>query len=154
CTMLNTLQVVSRGIIAETNFESGTTEGWSGGSNIGIDGTFAIDQYSIRVGKRAASELAFSTAGYRNVSVTMWMATTSLLRTDACYAEISTNGGFSWTGVLTMTAQDIEGSFQSNTLSLPSADDNLNVRLRYRNESKGKGGFCYGDEVVVEGTLL
>ncbi len=63
-------------------------------------------------------------------------------------------GGGSWTPVVEVNKGDDTGAFYSDTVSPSGADDNLNLRLRFRAIGKGKGGYCYGDDVIVSGTPI
>jgi hypothetical protein len=141
-------------VILESRFETGSNEGWSLDRKVSIDGTWAIDQYSLRHPGGAQSEYSVSTAGYEGVSVTMHLAATSLRSGDACFAEVSTDGGDSWMPVVTLQNGEDNGVFVSDTVFPPGADDNLDVRLRFSASGRGNKGYCYGDEVYVMGTLI
>ena len=56
--------------------------------------------------------------------------------------------------VVTVQVGDTSSTFFSGTVSPPSADDNLDVQLRFRTEGKRNRGYCYGDDVLVTGTLI
>jgi hypothetical protein len=140
-------------VILESRFETASKEGWSSKGKVSVDGVLAIDQYSLRHGKGAESVYSVSTTGYEDVSVTMHLAATSLGSGDACFAEVSTDGGDSWMPVVTLQNGQSSGAFYSGTVFPPGADDNLDVKLRFRASGKGNRGYCYGDEVYVMGTL-
>ena len=141
--------------ILYSGFETGSTEGWSTARKVSIDGILAIGRYSLRHPKSTESVYSVSTAGYENVSVTMNLAATSLEQADdACFAEVSTDGGDSWMTVVTLRNGQDSGAFYSNTVVTPGADDNLDVQLRFRSGGKRNKGYCYGDEVYVMGTLI
>ena len=84
----------------------------------------------------------------------MHLAATSMRSVDACFAEVSTDGGDSWMPVVTVQGGDKSSTFFYNTVFPPGADDNLDVQLRFRASGKGTRGYCYGDEVYVTGTLI
>jgi hypothetical protein len=94
------------------------------------------------------------TTGYQDVSVTIHLAATSLGAGDACFAEVSTDGGDSWKSVVTLQNGEDSGAFYFDTVFPPGADDNVNVQLRFRASGKGNKGYCYGDEVYVMGTPI
>jgi hypothetical protein len=119
-----------------------------------FDGIRAIDQYSLRHGKGAKSVYSMTTTGYEGVGVTMHLAATSLGSGDACIAEVSTDGGDSWMPVVTLQNDKSSGAFFSGTVFPPGADDNLDVKLRFRSSGKRNRGYCYGDEIYVTGTLI
>jgi hypothetical protein len=84
----------------------------------------------------------------------MHLAATSLKKQDTCFAEVSINGGDSWISVVDIGKGDDSGAFFSGTVSPAGADDTLDLQLRFRMTGKGKGGYCYGDEVIVSGTPI
>ena len=141
-------------VILESRFETGSKEGWSSTRKVSIDGFLAIDQYSLRHAGGSQSDYSVSTAGYEGVSVIMHLAATSLGSRDACFAEVSTDGGDSWMPVVTLQDGEDNGAFISDTVFPPGADDNLDVTLRFRASGRGNKGYCYGDEVYVIGTLI
>jgi hypothetical protein len=156
CTIVNTLIPPPQGdVIVDANFEDGSIGDWTIVGNVTTDAILAIGNYSLRHEQGASSELSISTAGFDNVSVMMHLAATSLKHDGGCYAEVSTNGGDTWLSVLEVLKGDDSGQFISGTLSPADADDNLDLRLRFRAATvRGKGGYCYGDDVIVSGTPM
>jgi hypothetical protein len=141
-------------VILDEGFEDGNFNGWSTNGSVAIDGILALGNYSLRHTKSATSVLNFSTVGYIGVSVTMHVAATSLESGEACYAEISTNGGSSWITVVQVLKGNDNGSWKTGTVSPASADDNPGLQLRFRSTGAKKPDYCYGDDVIVSGTLL
>jgi len=86
--------------------------------------------------------------------VTVNLAAMGLQKSDVCHAELSNDGGSTWSPVLTVGDGDDSGTFQSGTVSPPGASDNANLRLRIRMTGKGKGDKCWGDEIVVRGVPM
>jgi len=84
----------------------------------------------------------------------MHLAGDSIEKNDACYGELSTNGGASWSPVVEILDGDGSGTYRSGTVSPAGASNNANLRLRFRLAGKGKGDYCWGDEVVVTGVPL
>ena len=82
----------------------------------------------------------------------MKLAAQSLEENDTCFAEISTNGGSTWTGVLSLSSSNANGSFFSGTVSPAAASNNSNLRLRARLTGNGNGDDCWLDDVKVVGT--
>jgi len=153
CTIVNTVDSPAlEEMVIETGFEDGNANDWSLNGNVAIDGILAIEQYSLRHQKGSTSVLSVSTAGYDGVSVTMHLAATSLKKQDGCFAEVSINGGDSWVPVVELRRGNDNGTFYSDTVSPSGADDNLDLQLRFRMTGRGKGGYCYGDDVIVLGT--
>ena len=58
-----------------------------------------------------------------------------------------------WTQVIEILKGNDDGSFYTDTVSPAGADDNMNLQVRFRAIGNGKGGYCYGDDVTVSGTL-
>jgi hypothetical protein len=155
CTIVNTLGVPGpEEMIDESGFEDGNASGWSLNGSVTIDGILAIGQYSLRHMKGSSSERGISTVGYDGVSVKMHLAGSSLKRKEVCHAEVSTNGGNTWSTVVEIDGTTDTGSFHSGMVSPSGADDNPDLRLRFRYAGKGKGGYCYGDNVIVTGTPI
>nr|WP_237709699.1 choice-of-anchor D domain-containing protein [Microbulbifer agarilyticus] len=80
------------------------------------------------------------------------MAATSLENGEFCYGEISTDGGSSWTTVLTIANGDDNGSQFSSTSAPAGIDNNVAVQLRYRGTGATTGDYCYGYRALVTGT--
>jgi hypothetical protein len=138
--------------IIVSDFEDGSSEDWSLNGNVSTDGILAIGQYSLRHAKGSSSETSVSTIGYVGVKVMMHLAASSLKKNDRCVAEVSTDSGKSWKSAVEVSKNQANSTFYSGELSLANADDNADLRLRFRAAGKGKsGGYCYGDEVVVMG---
>ena len=154
CTIVNTLDSTpgdEEDLIVE-GFEDGDANGWSTNGNVEVDGFLAIGQYSLRHMIGSTSVNSVSTIGYEGVSVQMKLAATSLKKNHGCYGEISTDGGDSWVSVVKLRRGDDSGEFHSGTVSPSNASDNPDLQIRFRLTGKGKGGYCYGDGIVVRGT--
>ncbi len=149
---LLTASPVVADVIHHEDFEDGNANGWSLSGDIVVHGSQAIGQYSLRHKATAISSLAVPSTGYQNVSVTMNLAATSLESADDCYAEVSTNGGSSWTVVVEVHNGNDNGTFFSNTVSPAGADDNANLQVRFRATGANAGDYCWGDEITVSGT--
>jgi hypothetical protein len=156
CTIVNTASAPDpEDMILDSGFETGQADGWPLNGNVQVDSSVAIGNYSLMlVDNGATSQRNVSTAGYSNVSVTMHLAGANLQKNDACYAELSTNGGSTWTQVLKISNGQADSTFRSNTLSPAAASNNANLRLRFRTVGKGKGDYCWGDQIIVSGTPL
>jgi hypothetical protein len=142
--------------ILYSGFETGSNERWSLSNKASVDGVLAIGQFSLLHGKGAESVYSLSTAGYQDVSITMHLAATALGtgNDDACHAEVSTDGGNTWISVVNLQDGEDTGVFYSGTVAPPSADDNLDMILRFRSDGRRNKGYCYGDEVYVIGRLI
>ena len=154
CTIVNTLNAPPGApvTIDKSNFEGGSASGWSLAGDVSIDGVLAVGQYSLRHGKGGNSERSISTVGYNNVTVAMRLAGTSMKKQDQCYAQVSTNGGSTWITAVEVDSSKDNGSFYSGTVSTPGAAGNPDLRIQFNYAGNGKGGYCYGDEVMITGT--
>jgi hypothetical protein len=153
CTIVNTAVSNPETTILNSNFETGQATGWALNGNTAIHSGNAIGQYSLRHSdKGAASTRSVSTAGYTGVSVTMNVAGESLETGESCVAEISTNGGSTWSSVVTVNDGADTGAFFEATVAPPAASNNANLQLRTRIDSKNKDDHCWSDDIQVLGT--
>ena len=137
--------------IYQENFEDGDSNGWSTNGNVSITSLQAIGQYSLRLKQTASAANTISTLGYSAVSITMNLAATSLENGDECHAEVSTNGGSSWSTVVSVFNGNDNGTFFQGSINPGGADDNPAVQLRFRSTGAHAGDYCYGDNVTVSG---
>ncbi len=138
--------------IFQDDFEDGDAAGWATSGDVSITSLQAIGQYSLRLKQTANATVTVSTAGYSAVSITMNLAATSLENGDDCYAEVSTDGGQAWTTVVLVQNGSDDGTFYQGSASPAGADDNANLKLRFRSTGAHAGDYCYGDSVSVSGT--
>ncbi|GAA5191393.1 choice-of-anchor D domain-containing protein [Ferrimonas gelatinilytica] len=134
------------------NFEDGTADGWTLVGNAQISGTQSIDDKSMRLKQTASATAGVDTGGHSAVVITMHLAATGLESGDNCYAEYSTDGGSSWTAMIQLTDGQDDATFYSATVTPTDADDNSNLRLRFRSTGDLLGDYCWGDNVTVTGT--
>lgn len=136
---------VSAATIFSTDF-SGGIAGWSASGS--------VDAYAgaLRVRGPASATYAVSTVGYSSVSAEFTMSASSLESGDFCYAEVSTNGGSSWTVVLTLANGQDNGAHYTASASPAGIDNNPQVLLRFRGNGATTGDYCHGHSVVVSGT--
>src|SRR3546814_14254556 len=80
------------------------------------------------------------------------MSAGSLENGEFCHAEVSTDGGASWTAVLTLGNGQDNGSPHTASASPAGIDNNPQVLLRLRGSGATTGDYCYGHSVVVGGT--
>ena len=151
CTIYNNKVNSPPTALFEWDFEDGSSSGWSPNGDVALDGILAIDQYSLRHGKGSTSEMNVSTVGYREVSVKMHLAASSLKKQDQCLAQVSVNSGASWTTVVDVTGKEPDAQFNAGTVTISGASDNPDLRLRFTYPGRGKGGYCYGDDIVISG---
>ena len=116
--------------------------------------TGTVDAYnsdSIRLRATSTASRAVSTAGYSSVTVDFAMSASSLENGEFCYAEVSTDGGSSWTTALTIINGQDNGSVFSASASPAGVDNNPQVQVRFRGTGATTGDYCYGQSVSVNG---
>ena len=62
--------------------------------------------------------------------------------------------GASWSPVVEVHDGIDNGTFYSATVSPPGADNNSNLKLRFRSTGQHKSDYCWGDDVTVLGTPI
>lgn len=139
--------------IYSDDFEDGNVNGWSVSGVVDTASLQAIGSYAMRLRGIANASRNISTLGYSNVSIEMNLAATSLESPDDCFAEVSVNGGGVWSIVVEVNNGQDNGTFYSNTLMPAGADDNANLVVRFRATGATTGDYCYGDNVIIAGTL-
>ncbi|WP_299594849.1 choice-of-anchor D domain-containing protein [uncultured Microbulbifer sp.] len=128
------------------SFSSGDISGWNTTGNVDAhNGTIRL-----RGGSSASHTL--STASYSSVSVALTMSAGSLENNEFCYAEISTDGGSSWTTAVTVANGDDNGSQFSANSAPAGIDNNTSVQLRFRGTGSTTGDYCYGHQALMTGT--
>ena len=142
----------SAATIAQDNFEDGNANGWSTSGDVSVSSSQAVGTYALRLRGTASAVLSTPSTGFTGVNVSMQLAATSLETGDDCYAEVSTNGGSSWTTVVAVHNGNDNGTFFSASSTPAGADNNPNLQVRFRGTGATTGDYCYGDEVLVTGT--
>ena len=113
-----------------------------------------VDAYnsdSIRLRGTATATKSLSTATFSSVAVALTMSASSLENGEFCYAEISTDGGGSWSTALTIANGDDNGTQFSTSDAPAGIDNNTSVQLRFRGTGATTGDYCYGHQVTVTG---
>jgi len=132
------------------DFQSGSYASWtlSGSGNVAIN-TYQGNKTLRHDGLRQATR-SLSSQGYTGVSLSMAVAALYLVNGDYCYAEYSTNGGSTWTSLVTVANGEDTGALKTRSVTT-GLDNNPNLRVRFRAYSL-YGHYCYGDNVVLSGT--
>lgn len=112
----------------------------------------AYNNESIRLRATSTASRAVSTAGFSAVSVNFVMSASSLENGEFCYAEVSTDGGVSWTTELTIVNGQDDGTHYSVSSSPTGVDNNPELQVRFRGTGATTGDYCYGQSVAVSGT--
>jgi len=111
----------------------------------------ASSNYSIGFRSTATATKSLSTVGLSRVTVSVLLASTSLEASDKCYAEISTNGGSSWATLFSIGDGQDDNVFRLGTAAPTGADNNANIKLRFRAATGASGDYCFGDDIQVSG---
>lgn len=145
CAILAPVPVYAAAVVFSDNFQDGAIDGWT------TTGTVAVNSYSgnytMRLTGAATGRRTIPTSGYTAVAIAIQMAKNSLEGSETCVAEVSTNGGGSYTPVLTLTASDTNDVLYGVSNVAVNADNNANFVVRFRGTG-GTADYCYGDNVV------
>lgn len=135
------------------DFQDGNYNGWSiAGQGRGAITNYYAGNYSIRLRRKKNATQSISTAGYSNVQISTDIAASSLEGSETCVAEVSTNGGGSWTAVNTVVnGQDNGYTMYTETASPSGSDDNANFQVRLRANGNQNSDYCYFDNIIVTG---
>lgn len=142
--------VVCAATIFSENFQDGTIDGWTTTGNVYAN--LYLGNYSIGTGGTANARRTVSTIGYSGVNISLQMAANSLEGSESCVADVSINGGSTWTTALTLVdGQDNSALYSANSVPV-NADNNANVVVRFRANVGQTNDNCYGDNIVITGT--
>lgn len=140
--------------IFNDDFQDGNYSGWAiSGSGSPAYTNYYAGNYSLRLRNKRAATQTFSTDNFISVSIATSIAASSLESTDQCLAEVSVNGGSSWTAVNSVVnGQDNGVTLYTNSASPAGIDDNSSVSVRLRAQGNNNYDYCYFDDVEVTGT--
>ncbi|KUJ83721.1 hypothetical protein AVO43_07765 [Microbulbifer sp. ZGT114] len=133
--------------IFSDDFSDGDISDWSTSGNVD-----AYNNESIRLRDTSTATRGLSTAGFSSVSVDFALSASSLENGEFCYAEVSTDGGSSWSSVLTVENGQDNGTIFTGSGSPAGIDNNTQVQVRFRGTGSTIGDYCYGQSVTVSGT--
>ena len=136
---------VSAATLYSADFGAGIA-GWT------TSGSVDAYQGAMRLRGTASAMRSVSTVGYSAVSVEFAMSAGSLESGETCLAEVSVNGGSSWTTVLTLGDGQDSGSQYTASASPAGIDNNAQVALRFRGTGATTGDYCYAHAAIVRGT--
>lgn len=141
-----TLSAAVGSTLYSADFAAGGIAGWTTIGN--------VDAYqgAMRLRGTASATRGVSTVGYSAVSVEFTMSAGSLESGDFCHAEVSVDGGSSWTTALTLGDGQDAGSQYSAAVSPAGIDNNPRVVLRFRGTGATTGDYCYAHAAIVRGT--
>ncbi|MEP6882456.1 MAG: hypothetical protein ABI866_10715 [Dokdonella sp.] len=137
------------------DFQDGNLNGWTiGGTGASAIANLYGSNYSMRLVYARSATQTVSTAGYTGVSISTSIAASLLEATDKCVAEVSTNGGTSWTAVNTVSDGQDDGVTLYTTSASPSGiDNNVSLKVRLRSQGGDNADYCYFDNIVLTGTV-
>ena len=139
--------------IFSEDFQTADISAWStSGSGSAIANLYS-GNYSLRVNRTLSAKTNISTQGYIGVTVTVDLAAYSLESSDMCYAEASTDGGTTWSTLVSIANGSDNSSFYSYSGSPTNIDNNSNFQLRVRSSGNRNNDYCYIDNILVAGTV-
>ena len=140
-------------VIFSDDFQDGNFNGWTiGGSGSSAIANYYAGNYSLRLRRTKTATQSISTLDYSNVSISTSIAAYSLEGAEQCIAEVSTNGGSSWTAVNTVNNGQDDGVTLYTASASPSGlDNNGNVSIRLRASGNRNNDYCYFDDISVNG---
>jgi hypothetical protein len=137
------------------DFQDDTTTGWTAVGSADVRLSSFQDKGSLRLSAGAAALASFSSAGYRQVVVTLAFAGQHLGSTGACVADLSTDRGHSWIEAARLHPGEDDGlTLHRNGALLAPLADASHVILRVRNVAIGSRAACWVDDVRVEATPM
>lgn len=149
CVVLTGSTAQAATIFSET-FQDGTIDGWTPTGNVYAN--LYAGNYSIGLGGSASAQRSLSTTGYTAVNISLQMAAYSLEVGESCLADVSVDGGATWTTALTLVdGQDNSALYSAGSIPV-NADNKANVVIRFRTNVGQSNDNCYGDNIVVTGT--
>ncbi len=134
------------------NFQSGGYPAWTMSGDGHDSPNYYAGNWSMRLDGLRQGTIALSTQGYQNVSLSMQLAALYLVTVEYCRAEVSTDGGSTWTTVVNVIPSQADGAMRTGTLST-GLDDKPDLRLRFRAYALYYR-YCYGDNIVLTGTPI
>lgn len=145
---------VSAATVFSDDFQDGNFTGWTiGGSGSSAIANLYGSNYSLRLRNSRTATQAVSTVGYTGVSISTSIAASQLEWNDTCVAEVSSNGGSSWTAINTVVDGQDNGVTLYTTSASPSGvDNNASMQLRLRSGGNSNSDYCYFDDIEVTGT--
>lgn len=144
-----TLGTAHAATIFSENFQDGTIDGWTTSGSVYAN--LYSGNYSIGMQGTANARRTISTIGYTGVNISLQLAAHSLESGETCIADVSINGGSTWTTALTVAnGQDNSALYSASSVPV-NADNNANVVVRFRTNVGQTNDYCYGDNIVVTG---
>ncbi len=136
------------------DFQDGNFNGWTiGGTGTSATTNLYSGNYSLRLRYARTATQSIPTTGYTGVSISTSIAASLLESADKCFAEVSTNGGSSWTAVNTVVDGQDDGVTLYTVSASPSGiDNNAAVKVRLRAAGGDNSDYCYFDNIVLTGT--
>jgi hypothetical protein len=140
--------------IFSDDFQDGNYNGWTiGGTGLAATANLYAGNYSLRLRYAKTATQSIPTTGYTGVSISTSIAASLLESADKCVAEVSTNGGGSWTAVNTVVDGQDDGVTLYTASASPSGiDNNANVQVRLRAAGGDNADYCYFDNIILTGT--
>lgn len=107
--------------------------------------------YSISFRGTATAAHNVATTGMSRVTATLMLAASSLESSDTCNADISVNGGSTWTTIFTIGDGQDDKAYRVAVAAPAGISNNALVMVRFRAATGATGDYCYGDNVQFSG---
>ncbi len=138
-------------VIFSEDFQDADYYGWTlSGRGAGTI-TYYGGNYSIRLTNKKVLTRTISTENFKDVSISMSMAASSLEGSEYCTGEVYING--QWQSVVSVANGADDGyTMYTGNLTQTALDNNPSLPIRFRAVSSGWGDYCWGDDVIIQGT--
>ncbi len=139
-------------LLYRQDFEGDSAQGWRDSGTGSIRFTEYAGNTTLRLSNTKTATLSLSTSGYEQIKISVQMAAGGLGRRDACYAEVSADGGDSWQVVVQVRdGKDDAVTLYHGQTAAAELSNNPDLRIRFRAATRRGNAYCWGDNVTVEG---
>jgi len=139
-------------LLYRQDFEGDSAQGWRDGGTGSARFTEYAGNTALRLSNTKTATLSLSTSGYEQIKISMQMAAAGLGRRDACYAEVSADGGRSWQVIVRVSdGKDDSVTLYYGQTAAAELSNNPDLRIRFRAATRRGYAYCWGDNVTVEG---
>lgn len=138
--------------LVEVDFQDGTTEGWGGTGDGDLRLTTYEKNVSMRLQKRAAAVTELPTTGYTNITISLAFAAMSLEAGEECVADVSADGGKTWTKIFSIGSDKADGvTLHRGAGTAKGIDDKPSIRLRVAVRGDDDTDTCWFDDLKISG---
>lgn len=141
--------------IFSDDFQDGDADGWGRGGDGDVRLTQYQDNISLRLSETAASFIALTTEGYRDVRIAGAMAASGLSRNETCLLEATFDDGETWIDVVRVgDGEDDAVTLHRGAVADARFDDRARIILRARAIGQSPDDQCWLDNVQVTGRWM